>query len=78
MNLLNFIVWDVDPAIFEIAGREIRYYGLFFAIAFMVSQYIMNYIYKKEGEPEKKCRKFDHARYYRNYSWSTIRALYFL
>ena len=53
MNLLNFIVWDMDPAIFEIGGREIRYYGLFFASAFMLSQYVMTYIYKKEGEPEK-------------------------
>lgn len=52
MNLLNFIVWDVNPAIFEIAGREIRYYGLFFALSFLISQYIMTYIFKKEGEPE--------------------------
>ena len=53
MDVLNFIVWDVNPAIFEVFGREIRYYGLFFALAFIVSQYIITYIYKKEGEPEK-------------------------
>ena len=53
MKVLNYIIWDVNPAIFEIFGREIRYYGLFFAVAFIISQYIMTYIFKKENKPEK-------------------------
>ena len=53
MKLLNYIVWDVNPAIFEVFGREIRYYGLFFALAFLVSQYVMTYIYKTDNKPEK-------------------------
>lgn len=30
------IVWDVDPAIFEIAGREVRWYGLLFALGLLI------------------------------------------
>lgn len=30
------IVWDVDPAIFEFAGREVRWYGLLFALGLLI------------------------------------------
>lgn len=30
------ITWDVDPAIFEVFGREIRWYGLLFALGLLI------------------------------------------
>jgi prolipoprotein diacylglyceryl transferase len=54
MNLLNaltYITWDVSPDIFTFPyiNHPFRWYGLFFALAFLISQLIMNFIYKKEG-----------------------------
>ncbi|GIV39260.1 MAG: prolipoprotein diacylglyceryl transferase [Thermonema sp.] len=56
MDLL-FIRWDVDPAIVEIFGREIRWYGLMFAIAFLLGSNILAKIFKIEGKPEKDLDK---------------------
>lgn len=33
--ILNYITWDIDPEIFHIGGRSIKYYGLMFAFAFL-------------------------------------------
>lgn len=54
MQLINFIIWSANPEIFPgIDAVEIRWYGLLFALAFIVGQQIMFYIYKKENKPEK-------------------------
>lgn len=58
MNLLNivaYITWSVSPDIFTIPiiNHPLRWYGLFFAAAFLISQQIMYFIYKKEGRPVK-------------------------
>jgi prolipoprotein diacylglyceryltransferase len=47
--LLSFIVWDPSPTIFESFDR-FRWYGLFFALGFIISQQIMVYFFKKEGK----------------------------
>lgn len=51
LNVLTYITWDIDPEIFTIPfiNHPVRWYGLFFAGAFLVSQQIMYFIYKKEG-----------------------------
>ncbi|MDQ3536048.1 MAG: prolipoprotein diacylglyceryl transferase [Bacteroidota bacterium] len=53
--MLDFIVWDVNPEIFSfnLFGREfpIGWYGLLFALGFIVGQQIMFYIFKKDGKP---------------------------
>lgn len=56
MDILGFIVWDVDPTLFTIPGleREVRYYGLSWALALFVSQYVMSVVFKKEGKSEKE------------------------
>ena len=54
MNTLSFIVWSPDPALVHIFGLEIRYYGLLFALGFILSQQVMYYIFKKEGKPESE------------------------
>jgi len=55
MSFLSYIIWTVDPEFFTIPffDRSVRYYGLLFAIGFLISQQIMFYIYRKEGKPEK-------------------------
>ena len=42
-------VWDWSPAIFSLMGREIRWYGLLFALGFFIGNYLMRYMYQKEG-----------------------------
>lgn len=53
LNVLTYITWDINPDIFTIPfiNHPVRWYGLFFALAFMISQQIMYHIYKKEGRP---------------------------
>lgn len=47
--LLNAITWDVDPAIFSIFGREVRWYGLLFAFGLIVlGPMIEERIWKRE------------------------------
>lgn len=52
MNLLS-VVWNIDPTAFSIGGLEIRWYGVFFAICFVLGYYIMQHFCKKEGVGEK-------------------------
>lgn len=58
MSILNFIIWNASPEIFSFhlpfADKQItlRWYGLLFALGFLISQQILYYIYKKEGKPE--------------------------
>lgn len=47
------VTWDVNPTIFEIFGREIRWYGLLWVIGLSLAVYIIQRIYKKEDLPEK-------------------------
>jgi phosphatidylglycerol:prolipoprotein diacylglycerol transferase len=55
MSFLSFIIWNVDPEFFTIPflDRPVRWYGLLFALGFLISQQIMFYLYRKEGKPEK-------------------------
>lgn len=57
MNVLIYFIWSVNPEIFpnldwKIIGN-IRWYGLLFAIAFIIGQQIIIYIFNKENKPEK-------------------------
>lgn len=51
--LLNYITWDISPQLFKIGNLEIRWYGLLFAMGFLIGQRILFHIFKKEGKPEK-------------------------
>ncbi len=51
--MLLSITWNVNPTLFEIFGREIRWYGLLWVIGLIVAVYIVQAIYKKENLPEK-------------------------
>ena len=50
---LNFILWDVSPEIFSIGPLHVRWYGLLFALGFLIGQQILIRIYKQEGKSEK-------------------------
>ena len=55
MNILGYIIWTFDPAIFTIPGTDYapRWYGVLFALGFILSQQVFLYIFKKDGRPEK-------------------------
>jgi prolipoprotein diacylglyceryl transferase len=59
MDILAAITWNVGPDIFSFEipiinqTLTIRWYGLLFASAFLVGQYIMIKIFKEENKPEK-------------------------
>ena len=46
--MLDFITWTPDPAIFSIGSREIRWYGLAFAIGFLIGYKIVEKMWKRE------------------------------
>ncbi|MBT4288641.1 MAG: prolipoprotein diacylglyceryl transferase [Deltaproteobacteria bacterium] len=48
---MNSIVsWNIDPNIFQIGFITIRWYGLLFASAFIISSIIGNWIFKREDK----------------------------
>lgn len=49
MQALLYIFWNIDPEIFRIGGFSLRYYGLFFVLAFVGSYLLLQWIFKKEG-----------------------------
>src|SRR6187402_3608908 len=53
MAILDFIIWNGSPEIFAFKSFALRWYGLLFAMGFLISQQILYYIYNKEGKPEK-------------------------
>jgi prolipoprotein diacylglyceryl transferase len=53
MAYLNYIIWNGSPEIFSVNSFALRWYGLFFALGFLISQQILYYMYRKEGKPEK-------------------------
>ena len=51
--MLQYITWDVDPELFTLLGREIRWYGLLWVIGLVVAVIIVQKIFEKENLPEK-------------------------
>jgi len=49
--IITSIDWNPNPEIFKIFEFPVRYYGLFFAMAFLAGFQVMTYIFKKEGRP---------------------------
>ena len=52
MAILSYLIWNWDPEIFSIGTFALRWYGLFFALGFLISQQILYYMFRKEGKPE--------------------------
>jgi prolipoprotein diacylglyceryltransferase len=50
---LSFILWEARPEIWPDGPVPLRWYGLMFAAAFALGQYVISYIFKRDGKPEK-------------------------
>jgi prolipoprotein diacylglyceryl transferase len=53
LSFLQYITWDVSPEIIDTEYFSIRWYGLLFALGFLIGQQILIYIFKQEGKPER-------------------------
>lgn len=58
--MIAFVTWNVDPAWFHfpeaiplLGGREVRWYGLLFAVGFALGAYFVNKIWKHEKLKEE-------------------------
>jgi prolipoprotein diacylglyceryl transferase len=52
LSFLQYIIWDVSPEILDTEYFSIRWYGLLFALGFLIGQQILIHIFRKEGKPE--------------------------
>jgi phosphatidylglycerol:prolipoprotein diacylglycerol transferase len=50
---LSYLIWNGSPEIFSIGTFSLRWYGLLFALGFLLSQQILYYMFAKEGKPDK-------------------------
>ncbi|MCX6351735.1 MAG: prolipoprotein diacylglyceryl transferase [Bacteroidetes bacterium] len=50
--MLNWITWTASPDILHIGPVTIRYYGLFFALSFMIAYRYFQFAFKKESIPD--------------------------
>lgn len=57
MLIFNYITWAPDPEIFSLGPLSVRYYGLFFALAFLLGYYIVDRMFKRENAPEEWLEK---------------------
>ncbi|MDE5688995.1 MAG: prolipoprotein diacylglyceryl transferase [Paramuribaculum sp.] len=51
--MLDFVIWNVDPTFFSMGPVVVRWYGLMFAVGFLLGCNILGRIYRHEGMPEK-------------------------
>ena len=43
--------WNMNPVIFQVGPLTVRWYGVFFAAAFLAGYKLMQWIYRREGRP---------------------------
>lgn len=51
--MFSSIIWNASPELIAIGSFSLRWYGLLFALGFLISQQVLYYIYKQEGKPIK-------------------------
>jgi phosphatidylglycerol:prolipoprotein diacylglycerol transferase len=56
MHTLSYIIWNFDPELYS-GTPTIRWYGLFFALGFLISQQVLFYIYKNESNGSIEAKK---------------------
>lgn len=52
-DILLAIYWDISPG-FQLGPLSIRYYGILFALGFLIGYQIMSNIFKNEGKTQKQ------------------------
>ena len=50
--VLNYITWNLDPVAFSVGPLPVRWYGICWALGFLLGYLLMNKVYKKERMPE--------------------------
>ncbi len=50
--MYQYIIWDVDPDIVRIGSWPVRWYGVLFAVGFLIGVQIMTYILRTEKKPQ--------------------------
>jgi len=50
--MLAQIHWNVDPTLFRLGPLAPRWYGLLFALGFLIGFYLMRNVFDREGRPE--------------------------
>lgn len=50
--VLNYITWNLNPIAFSLGSLEVRWYGILWAVGFLLGYLVMDKIYKKERMPE--------------------------
>ena len=51
--MLNEIIWNADPTFFSLGPFTVRWYGLAFAVGFILGYNIVARMFKHEGAPER-------------------------
>lgn len=55
--ILDFITWTVDPDLLHLGPLTVRWYGLMWALGFIVGYWIQSKAYQREGIPEEQTEK---------------------
>lgn len=55
--MLQYILWNADPEVFSIFGRDVRWYGLFFAGSFYVAGIMLSKMLQKKGMDQTQISK---------------------
>jgi phosphatidylglycerol:prolipoprotein diacylglycerol transferase len=50
--ITSYLIWNGSSEIFSLGWLSLRWYGLLFALGFLISQQILYYMFRKEGKPE--------------------------
>jgi phosphatidylglycerol:prolipoprotein diacylglycerol transferase len=48
----SYLIWNGSSEIFSVGFLSLRWYGLLFALGFIISMQLLYYMFKKEGKPE--------------------------
>jgi phosphatidylglycerol---prolipoprotein diacylglyceryl transferase len=51
--LFHYIIWDIDPILLHLGHLEVRWYGLLFALGFLLGRRLWSYFLQQEGKPLK-------------------------
>lgn len=52
-SIIATITWNADPVLFHLGSLDVRWYGLMFAIGFLIGYKIVEKMFRREGAPEK-------------------------
>jgi len=55
---MEYLVWDIDPNIFQFGAIQLRWYGVLFVGSFFVGLWLLERIYKREGKDSSILENF--------------------